>query len=282
SGILSHSHFVRSLVLHPLFFSVKNIKEVVDMVSEMRRYKLRNVILHVLLDPIRHLRKALVTQIVIPFYDLDPRSFFCLLFNPFGYLFIRGSCRDERFELLRRYFRKTEEEVIEGTVEMVFAGGPGKCCAAFVQSAAGKNVSGESLPRTARDIFREIFCQNFQFVCVHKSCNPILSIGFLLFIRVLSESICHDPFSPLSPARPSEIAPVKVKNSPSLRRDSAELLEGSFRLGLQSWRRHLKQGGKGWSLRLRLRGNWDIIVRPSRLPPLLIVLVLVLELVLDV
>src|SRR5271165_7197422 len=75
-------NFVCSLILHPLFFSVIDIKEVVDMVSEMRRYKLGNVIFHELLDPIRHLRKALVTQIVIPFYNLDPRSFFCLLFNP--------------------------------------------------------------------------------------------------------------------------------------------------------------------------------------------------------
>src|ERR1700694_1927129 len=109
SGILSHSHFVYSLILHPLFFSVINIKEVVDMVSEMKRYELWNVIFHVLLDTIRHLRKALVTKLVIPFYDLDPRSFFGLFFNPFGDFFIRGSCRDERFELLRSYFRKTEK-----------------------------------------------------------------------------------------------------------------------------------------------------------------------------
>src|SRR5260370_3468856 len=125
----------------------------------MRRYKLRKVIFHVLLDPIRHLRQALVTPIIIPFYDLDPRSSFCLLFNPFGNLFIRGSCRDERFELLRTYFRKTEKEVIEGTVDVVFAGGPGKGRAAFVRGAAGNNIPPESLPRTAGGIFMKSFCQ---------------------------------------------------------------------------------------------------------------------------
>ena len=156
----------------------------------MRRYKLRNVILHVLLHPIRHFRKALVAQLIIPFYDFYPRSFFCLLFDPSEDLFIRGSCRDEGFELLRSYFRKTKKEVIEGTVEVVFAGGPGKRRASFIQGAAGKNISGEGLARTAREIFGEIFCQNLQFVCVH-------------------------------------IVPTKVRISLSARRNSAELWRGA-------------------------------------------------------
>jgi hypothetical protein len=123
----------QEFVLHldPLFFDVINIKEVVHLMSEMRWNKLRNVIFHKLLDPVRHLRKALVTPIIVPLDDLDARSLFCLLFNPLGDFLIRGSGRDESFELLRCYFRKTEKEIIERTVEVVFAIGSGKSCCLF-------------------------------------------------------------------------------------------------------------------------------------------------------
>ena len=87
------------------------------MVSEMRRHKLGNVIFIVFLDPIWHLRNALVTQIIVPLYYFYPRSFFCLLLDPFGNLFIRSSRLDKRFELLPNISAKLKKKLSRGQLK---------------------------------------------------------------------------------------------------------------------------------------------------------------------
>src|ERR1700748_2875037 len=51
----------RALRLHPPFFGIIDVEEVVDMMTETCWYKLRDIIFHELLDSVRQLRKALIT-----------------------------------------------------------------------------------------------------------------------------------------------------------------------------------------------------------------------------
>ncbi len=84
---------IAQLRFHPLFFGIIGVEEVVDMMTEMCRYKLRDIVFHKLLDSIRQLRKALVTEIVIPSDDLDPFSRLSVLHDPGSDLLVFGISR---------------------------------------------------------------------------------------------------------------------------------------------------------------------------------------------
>ena len=90
---------IARLRLHPLFFGIIDVEEVVDMMTEMCWYKLRDIIFHELLDSIRQLRKALVPEIVIPFDDLDPFSSLSVLHDPGSDLLVFGAGRYKLFKL---------------------------------------------------------------------------------------------------------------------------------------------------------------------------------------
>ena len=108
----------------------------------MQRHKLRDVIFHKFLNGVRHFREALVTPVIIPFNNFDPRSLLCLVFNPFGDLFVGGAGGDTILELVSRDFSKTKKEVIEWTIEVVFTGSSGECCPALVEGAGSNNITG--------------------------------------------------------------------------------------------------------------------------------------------
>src|ERR1700759_1788162 len=91
------------------------------MMTKMCRYKLRDIIFHELLDAIRQLRKALVTEIVIPSDDLDPFSRLSVLHDPGSNLLIFGAGRYILFKLFRRDTDKTEKHVIQRAVKMIVA-----------------------------------------------------------------------------------------------------------------------------------------------------------------
>ena len=118
--LTGHPPLLRS---DPLLFGVVDIKEIIDVMSELRRHKLRDVFFHKFLDRVRHLREALIAPVIIPFNDLDPWSLLCLVFNPFSDLFVGGAGSDAILELVCRDFSKTKKKVIQWTIEVVFARG---------------------------------------------------------------------------------------------------------------------------------------------------------------
>ena len=84
----------------PLLFGVVDIKEIIDVMSGLRRHKLRDVFFHKFLDRVRHLREALIMPVIVPFNDFDPWSLLCLVFNPFSDLFVGVAGSDTIFELV--------------------------------------------------------------------------------------------------------------------------------------------------------------------------------------
>ena len=102
---------------------------------------------------------ALVAPVIIPFNDLDPWSLLCLSFNPFSDLFVGGTGGDKILELVCRDFSETEKEVIQWTIEVVFARSPSQCCPALVEGAGNNNITGKRFTRATREIFCKIFGQ---------------------------------------------------------------------------------------------------------------------------
>jgi hypothetical protein len=157
-GSAGNSHangggFLRS---DPLLFGVVNVKDIIDVVPQMGRHKLRNVIFHKFLDRVRHLRQPLVAQVIIPFDDFYPRSPFRLSFNPFCNLFVGSTCGDKILEFVCRDFCKTEKEVVERAVKVILTGNPRERCTAFVQGPCGDDIASHGLPRAAREVLRKI------------------------------------------------------------------------------------------------------------------------------
>jgi hypothetical protein len=124
------------------FFGVIDVEEIVNVMPDACGHKLRNIVLHEFLDRVRQLRKTFIAPIVVPFDDLDAGPLFGGLLNPTSDLFVGGSRSNEFLEVLGRDFRKSEEEVIQGTIKVVFAGGPRQSCSALIQCPGSNNVTG--------------------------------------------------------------------------------------------------------------------------------------------
>ena len=110
---------------YPFFFRVVNIEEIVDMMPDIGRDKLGDVVFHEFLDPIRHLAKALIAPFIVPSDNLDPRPLLSLLFNPFRDLLVAGPSSDKVLEVFSRDIHKAEEEVIERAIEVIITGRAG-------------------------------------------------------------------------------------------------------------------------------------------------------------
>jgi hypothetical protein len=163
--------FRRFLRSDPLLFGIVNVKKVIDVMSQMGRHKLRNVIFHKFLDGIRHLGQALVAPIIIPLDDFYSRSRFRLSFNPFCDLFVRGAGGDAILELVGRDFRKTKKEVVERAVEVILTGNPRERCPALVQRTGSDDIASHGLPRASREVLGKVLREILYFVCIHSAYN---------------------------------------------------------------------------------------------------------------
>jgi hypothetical protein len=111
----------RCLRLHPFFFGIIDIEEIVDVVLKVLGHKLRNVIFHVFLDTIIHLGQAFVPEIVVPLNDFDSFSRFGVFLNPSCNLFVvRAGC-DEILELVCSNAREFKKHTVDRTIKVVFA-----------------------------------------------------------------------------------------------------------------------------------------------------------------
>src|SRR5258708_20928607 len=86
-------------------------------------HKLGNITFHEFLDRIRHLWEPFIAPFIVPFDDLDSRPRLGLSLNPFSDLFVGNTGSDKTLEVVSRDLRKSEKEVIERTVKVVFTGG---------------------------------------------------------------------------------------------------------------------------------------------------------------
>ena len=73
---------------------------------------------------------------------------------------------DERFELVGSNAGKTQELIIERTIEVVFACRPRQHRPALVEHPGGNDVARERFTRTARIVFGEVFGEEL-WICVH-------------------------------------------------------------------------------------------------------------------
>ena len=65
----------------------------------------------------------------------------CLVFNPFSDLLVGGAGSDTILEFVSRDFSKTKKEVIEWTIEVVFARSSSQCCPALVEGASRNYIT---------------------------------------------------------------------------------------------------------------------------------------------
>jgi hypothetical protein len=91
--------FLSGITFPSVFPQHRRHREVIDVMAEMCRNKLREVIFHVFLHAIRQLRNSLVAQIVIPPDDLDPFSRLGMFDNPCSDFFVVGAGRHYLFKL---------------------------------------------------------------------------------------------------------------------------------------------------------------------------------------
>ena len=123
------------------------------MVPDTSRHKLRNLVFHEFLDRVRHLYKPLIAPFIVPSDDLNPRPLLGLLLNPFGDLLVGSSGRDKILEVVSGDSRKSEKEVIERTIKVVFAGSSGESWTTLVQGPGRDHIP----PRVSRGLRGQSF-----------------------------------------------------------------------------------------------------------------------------
>ena len=97
------------------------------------RHKLRNVVFHVFLDMIIHLRQTFVPEIIVPLDNFDSLSRLSVLLNPCRNLRVARAGRDKILELVRGDSSEFKKHAVERTIEMVFAQGVIERSATLVQ-----------------------------------------------------------------------------------------------------------------------------------------------------
>jgi hypothetical protein len=126
-----------------------------------------DVILEEFLKFVGKFADAFGAEVVAPFDDLDSLFLPGILFDPGGHFIIGGTFRGFGLEFARIDSGELEEDLVEGAVEMVFAGGPGKGGAAFVERPAGEDVAGQRLAGAAGEFPAEVGREHFEVV-IHR------------------------------------------------------------------------------------------------------------------
>jgi len=151
-AISQQSETLQLLGPEPLLFGIENIEEKADMPNDVMRDILGNVVLHEFLHLIGRFAQAFVPQIVVPLDDFDARTLGRMFLDPLGDGSVVCAGGDEFLEIRALDPGETEEDVIEGTVEVVFADGAGQFGTAFIQRAFGEDVPGDHCVRAAGKI----------------------------------------------------------------------------------------------------------------------------------
>jgi len=110
--------------------------------------ELRDIAFEKFLELDRQFADPLAAHVVVPLDDLAAFAPAGIFLDPGRHGPVLSAGGDELPESFRGQTGEIEEEIVEGTVELVFPQGAGNGCPALVEGAGGNNIAPQRFART--------------------------------------------------------------------------------------------------------------------------------------